>query len=79
MSMSMAVGVGCGRLTAVCLQAEKTSEITVLQAEAQAQALLADVTAKATALNITIQGEVDAMLHIKSCVVMPVPCLPGVA
>ena len=46
--------------------AEKTSEITVLQAEAQAQALLADVTAKATALNITIQGEVDAMLHIKS-------------
>lgn len=48
------------------LVAEKTSEVTVLQAESSSQALLEDVRAKAAALNVTIQSESDVLSLVKN-------------
>lgn len=48
------------------LVAEKTSEVTVLQAEANAGALIRDVQAKATALNVTVQSETDVLIDVKN-------------
>lgn len=47
------------------MQAEKTSEVTVLQAEAYAESLVELETAKAKALNVTIQAETDVLIHNK--------------